>query len=69
MLSESDDEFSDAQNGEEDWLLARRGIQLVLNNRYVEAQQLFEDRKTSIPMAAGHCFVVFMVSCEQRNFF
>uniref|UniRef100_A0A1B6CUZ4 Tetratricopeptide repeat protein 39C n=1 Tax=Clastoptera arizonana TaxID=38151 RepID=A0A1B6CUZ4_9HEMI len=60
MLSESDDEFSDARSFEEDWLLARRGIQLVLNNRYAEAQQLFEDRNNSIAMAAGHCFVLFM---------
>lgn len=46
---------------EEDWEIARRGIQMVLNNRYIEAQELFCGREESIQLAAGHCFVVFMV--------
>lgn len=56
-----DEEFLDARSEEEEWVLARRGIQLVLNNQYNEAEKLFADRKDSIQLAAGHCFVVFMV--------
>lgn len=56
-----DEEFQDARSEEEEWVLARRGIQLVLNNQYNEAEKLFADRKDSIQLAAGHCFVVFMV--------
>lgn len=56
-----DEEFQDARSEEEEWMLARRGIQLVLNNQYNEAEKLFADRKDSIQLAAGHCFVVFMV--------
>lgn len=57
-----EDDFQDAKSEEEEWVLARRGIQLVLNNQYNEAQQLFTNRQNSIQLAAGHCFVVFMVS-------
>ncbi|XP_075230787.1 tetratricopeptide repeat protein 39C-like [Lycorma delicatula] len=45
---------------EEGWEIARRGIQMVLNNHYAEAQELFRDHEESIQLAAGHCFVVFM---------
>ncbi|XP_046659988.1 tetratricopeptide repeat protein 39C-like [Homalodisca vitripennis] len=58
MLEE--EEFHDARSEEEEWVLARRGITLVLNNQYDEAQKLFTDRKDSIQLAAGHCFIVFM---------
>ncbi|KAG8251219.1 Tetratricopeptide repeat protein 39C [Homalodisca vitripennis] len=60
MLEE--EEFHDARSEEEEWVLARRGITLVLNNQYDEAQKLFTDRKDSIQLAAGHCFIVFMVN-------
>lgn len=46
---------------EEGWEIARRGIQMVLNNQYLEAQELFRGHEESIQLAAGHCFVVFMV--------
>lgn len=58
---EFEDEFTDALDSIEDWILARRGIQLVLNNKYAEAQSLFVNRTDSIQLSASHCFVVFMV--------
>jgi hypothetical protein len=45
-----------------DWNLAREGIQLLLNNKITEAEQLFGERKDNVQMAAGYCFVTFMVS-------
>jgi hypothetical protein len=45
-----------------DWHLAREGIQLLLNNKISEAEQLFGERKDNVQMAAGYCFVTFMVS-------
>nr|CAD7395629.1 unnamed protein product [Timema poppensis] len=46
--------------GENDWQLARVGIQLLLNNKITEAEQLFGERKDNVQMAAGYCFVTFM---------
>ncbi|GLH10638.1 Uncharacterized protein GBIM_15558 [Gryllus bimaculatus] len=43
-----------------DWRVAREGIQLLLNNKITEAEQLFGDRKDNVQMAAGYCFVTFM---------
>ncbi|KAJ4443041.1 tetratricopeptide repeat protein 39C-like [Periplaneta americana] len=43
-----------------DWHLAREGIQLLLNNKITEAEQLFGERKDNVQMAAGYCFVTFM---------
>lgn len=43
-----------------DWNLAREGIQLLLNNKVTEAEQLFRERKDNVQMAAGYCFVTFM---------
>jgi hypothetical protein len=57
-----EEEFEDASSEEPEWVLARRGIQMVLNNQYKDAEKLFANRKDSIQLAAGHCFVVFMVS-------
>ncbi|BET01636.1 IHypothetical protein2 [Nesidiocoris tenuis] len=51
---------ADGRRGEEDWKVARRGIQLVLNNKYEEAQELFADRGDSIPLSAGYSYTVFM---------
>lgn len=45
---------------EYNWNLAREGIQLLLNNRITEAEQLFGERKDNVQMAAGYCFVTFM---------
>lgn len=49
-------------NTDYDWHLAREGIQLLLNNKISEAEQLFGERKDNVQMAAGYCFVTFMVS-------
>lgn len=49
------------------WKLARRGIQLLLNNKSNEAATLFKQHPDSIQMCAGHAFTVFMVS-HQRFF-
>jgi hypothetical protein len=45
-----------------DWQLAREGIQLLLNNNISEAEKLFREKKDNVQMAAGYCFVTFMVS-------
>lgn len=47
-----------------DWNLAREGIQLLLNNKVTEAEQLFRERKDNVQMAAGYCFVTFMVMID-----
>ena len=53
---------------EYDWLLAREGIQLLLNNKITEAEQLFGERKENVQMAAGYCFVTFMVRQFNTSF-
>ncbi|KAI5698075.1 hypothetical protein M8J75_001344 [Diaphorina citri] len=45
---------------EEQWEVARRGILLVLHNRYQEAETLFKSGGDSAVMAAGSCFIGFM---------
>jgi hypothetical protein len=45
-----------------DWQLAREGIKLLLNNNISEAEKLFREKKDNVQMAAGYCFVTFMVS-------
>ncbi|KAG8232492.1 hypothetical protein J437_LFUL011261 [Ladona fulva] len=45
---------------ENDWLLAKQGIKLLLNNKIDEAEQLFTMHKDNVQMAAGYCFVTFM---------
>uniref|UniRef100_A0A8D9AGD6 Tetratricopeptide repeat protein 39C n=2 Tax=Cacopsylla melanoneura TaxID=428564 RepID=A0A8D9AGD6_9HEMI len=45
---------------EEQWEVARRGILLVLHNRYQEAEALFKSGGDSAVMAAGSCFIGFM---------
>ena len=45
-----------------DCQLAIEGIQLLLNNKISEAEELFRERKDNVQMAAGYCFVTFMVS-------
>lgn len=46
---------------DDDWHLAKKGIQLLLNNKLEEAEILFKERKDNVQMAAGYCFVTFMV--------
>lgn len=50
-----------AERKEEDWVLAKRGVILVLNNRFNEAYECFKGRGESIQLAAGHCYVTFLV--------
>jgi hypothetical protein len=45
----------------DDWCLAKKGIQLLLNNKIDEAETLFRSRKENVQMAAGHCYITFMV--------
>ncbi|KAF4523049.1 hypothetical protein B566_EDAN012778 [Ephemera danica] len=45
---------------DDDWYLAKKGIQLLLNNKLKEAELLFKERKDNVQMAAGYCFVTFM---------
>jgi hypothetical protein len=51
----------------DDWCLAKKGIQLLLNNKIDEAEILFRSRKENVQMAAGHCFITFMVRCTHFN--
>lgn len=53
---------ADVEN--EDWCLAKKGIQLLLNNKIDEAETLFRSRKENVQMAAGHCFITFMVRAQ-----
>lgn len=62
MLGRTSGSEDENVRGEDDWILARRGIQLVLNNKYKEAEALFKNKRDSIQLAAGHSYVVFMVS-------
>lgn len=42
--------------------LARDGIQLMLNNRFTEAEELFRHHtQDNLHMAMGHCYLTFMV--------
>lgn len=43
------------------WRLARKGINLLLNNKAKEAEELFLKYPDSIQMYAGYSFAVFMV--------
>ncbi|XP_071444935.1 tetratricopeptide repeat protein 39C-like [Hetaerina americana] len=49
-----------ATEEENDWILAKKGIKLLLNNKIEEAEGLFSTHKDNIQMAAGYCFVTFM---------
>ncbi|XP_073997165.1 tetratricopeptide repeat protein 39C-like [Rhodnius prolixus] len=60
MLGRTSGSEDENVRGEDDWILARRGIQLVLNNKYKEAEALFKNKRDSIQLAAGHSYVVFM---------
>ncbi|KAK9508629.1 hypothetical protein O3M35_006148 [Rhynocoris fuscipes] len=60
MLGKTSCKNEEPASAEDDWILARRGIQLVLNNKYSEAEALFKNKGDSIQLAAGHSYVVFM---------
>lgn len=40
--------------------LAREGIKLLLNNKFEEAEELFNSDNGNIQMAAGYCFLTFI---------
>lgn len=42
------------------WLLAKKGIRLLINNNVIEAQQLFAKYPDNLLMLAGYSFAVFM---------
>lgn len=58
----------DERNGqslgpEEYTRLARDGIQLMLNNRFTEAEELFRHHtQDNLHMAMGYCYLTFMVT-------
>ncbi|TRY69575.1 hypothetical protein TCAL_08624 [Tigriopus californicus] len=53
--------MDDCLDHEENWHLAARGIQLALNNRVEDAQNLLKsDPANSIHSQAGYCFLTFM---------
>ncbi|XP_044253015.1 tetratricopeptide repeat protein 39C-like isoform X2 [Tribolium madens] len=43
-----------------DWVLAKRGINYLINNNAKEAQELFSSFPESLPMCAGYSFAAFM---------
>ncbi|XP_030754327.1 tetratricopeptide repeat protein 39C-like isoform X2 [Sitophilus oryzae] len=43
-----------------DWLLAKEGINLIINNNHAEAEALFLQYPNSLVMFAGYSFAVFM---------
>ena len=53
----------DAESDEDEkWSsLALDGVKLVLNNHIDEAEELFNAHQNKLPMAAGHCYLTFMV--------
>lgn len=60
-ISESEDDIPK-------WMLARKGLQLLINNREQEAVELFEKYPDSIHMYAGHATTLFIVSTFQTSF-
>ncbi|XP_065341993.1 tetratricopeptide repeat protein 39C-like isoform X1 [Cloeon dipterum] len=54
------EEYGGGVDEEDDWHLAKQGIQLLLNNKIDEAETLFRDRKENVQMAAGYCYITFM---------
>lgn len=60
--SEREDTQGQCLGPEEYPRLAREGIQLMLNNRFTEAEELFRTHTNdSIHMAMGYCYLTFMV--------
>lgn len=45
-----------------EWILAKQGINLIINNNSIEAKELFLQYPDSLVMFAGYSFAVFMVS-------
>lgn len=49
------------EDKEDDFVLARQGIALLLNNKQEEAESVFSKGKDNVHIAASHCFARFMV--------
>lgn len=43
-----------------DWVLAKKGIRMLINNNAKDAQDLFSQFPDSLPMCAGYSFATFM---------
>lgn len=52
-----------------DWVLAKRGIQLLINNKAKEAEELFCSHPDSLVMFSGYSFATFMVVILLLQFF
>ncbi|KAF6199280.1 hypothetical protein GE061_007306 [Apolygus lucorum] len=59
-MSRKEAHLQDSDRRRQDWELARKGIQLILNNKYEDALKIFENREDSIPLSAGYLFTIFM---------
>lgn len=64
----SGDERNGQSLGPEEYTrLARDGIQLMLNNRFTEAEELFRHHtQDNLHMAMGYCYLTFMVTYHQN---
>jgi hypothetical protein len=61
----NEQEGRNVENNEEkevpDWMLAKRGLKMLINNNAKDAQELFTRYPDSLPMCAGYSFAAFMV--------
>lgn len=53
---------NDEEVEEPEWVLARRGINFLINNNHAESEALFLQFPNSLVMYSGYSFAVFMVS-------
>ena len=75
--SDEDDFFGNEETDEQieglsGWQLAARGVQMAINNRVEEAQELLRVDSSCIHRQAGLCYLTFIVSislfCQQMAF-
>ena len=59
---EEDEEIDEEHGGLSGWQIAARGIQLALNNRIEDAQNLLRVDSSCIHRQAGFCYLTFIVS-------
>lgn len=57
--------ISESEDNIPKWILARKGLQLLINNKEQEAVKLFEKYPDSIHMYAGHATTLFIVRIFQ----
>lgn len=48
-----------------EWILAKEGIKLIINDNGTEAEKLFLQYPNSLVMYAGYAFAVMMVSYQK----